>query len=186
MTITQASTKSPYRVILNSKDNDFCILEVKRNGKYLVYEIDELGNAEMIGDSDAPYQMGKEERDENYYLDYLPGVVLNKINILTENPDLDKIYNGLNEFKQKISESDYDIRTFDMQQSYLLEDYNLWIGQMKEYTQDPEYQTKLSFLEKFFSEAFYERNKHLTEEEKENIIRVLDQELNWIQTHQIQ
>lgn len=186
MTTTKPSTKSLHRVILNNKDRNFCILEVKRKDQYFIYELDKIGNATLVSNSSIFYTMGKDERDEIYFLDYLPASVLQKIDILTENPNLDKIFYKLLEFKQEISEPDYDFASFNMEQAYLLEDYSQWVGQMREFTQDDEYAQKLIFLEKFFDDTFFNRSTHFSVNEQERIVKILEQEIAWIKTHQNQ
>lgn len=180
-TITKASTKSPYKVYLNLDDNG-CLLEVKRNVKYLIYDIKENGNASLVASSTNPYTPEKGQKDEIYYLDYLSVDILNKIQILTENYNYNEIILGLSKLKNEIMSDLFLVQNFSMDHSYLFSDYIDALNQLSEFTYDEEYSKKVMALDVFFDQYFYNFSKNWMAAEKDYVVKVLQNEITFLES----
>ena len=160
--ITKKSNKSYHNVYLY---DNHCILEVRRNGLYYIYEI-ENGNATLlIEESSVPYTPEVGKKAEDYYLDYLSCDNVQKINILTSNFDYSDLINSLIIIVKTIESNYYDYCDFNMQMAYVFEDVKDTLGQLAEFSQDSQYSVLYKEYESFFDIYFYNRKSALIDNE---------------------
>ena len=178
MKTTQPSTKSSYEIYI---DNDICTLKVIRNNKILFYEIKDNGESSFLGEN-LNYKI--DQNPEWYYLDYLSSEAILKIEILTQNYDLEKISTDFQLLQAKINRGNYSFKDFSMEHSYLFSDFIDVFKQMYEFTQKSEYLNLINKYKVFFDDFFYNKKFELTNEEldiiKINLNAILN-ELNNLQ-----
>lgn len=179
---TLPSRKVPYKVFLD-KDGS-CLLEVKRQ-KYYLYEISPSGDENLLTTMDTGYSPARDEREEDYYLDYLNACALRKIDLLTTVFNYEEIILGINSLIQVI-ERKYSFRDFSMDQAYLIEDFKEVLNQLAIFTDDKEYYTRFQEMEKFFNTYFYDRASELNDEDKQVVITKLRHEAAFLLSLSVQ
>jgi hypothetical protein len=180
-TITKASTKSAHNVYLENGGKDGCILEVKRKGRYFVYEISDTGVSSLIVDSSVPYTPEPGQKDEVYFLDYLSASCLQKIHTLTENYNYTDLILNLIKIKTEICSDSFHVSQFSMDHANVFEDYKEVLKQLAEFTSDPEYNNRLDKITKFFDDLFFETSGTWTEDELHLVQRTFSDEIKYLE-----
>lgn len=181
---TLPTRKVSHRVFLDTDHDGSCLLEVKRQNFFL-YEINSQGEERLLGENLTPYAPAIDEREEDYYLDYLDGKALRKIDLLTTVFNYGEVIEGLQSLIYTI-EKDYSFRDFSMEHAYLIEDFKDVLSQLASFTDDGEYFAHASEMEKFFNTYFYDRSFELSPEDKELVITKLKQEISFLNSLTLQ
>lgn len=165
---TMPSKKSKYEVYI---DNDICTLKVFRNNKILFYEINEAGEAKLMG-TNLNYLL--EEEPQWNYIDYLSLAAIEKIEILSQNYDIEKIKNDFVLLLESIKKKAYSYKDFSMDHAYFFSDFLEALQQLYEFTEESSYLDKKSKYKTFFNQHFYDRQSELTENDVEEVSRNLN------------
>lgn len=160
---TSPSRRSSHDVYL--EDDGSCILEVRRGDTYTLYSIDEKGNEELLTHGTSKYQ----GTPEDYYLDYLTGDQLNKIDLLTTKYDYSKT---IKELEDIILELGPDFN-FDMHHFYSLSDAEDALKQIHLFTGEESYLESAKNIEKI-TDALAKGGINLTAEEVANFTIGID------------